>query len=91
MLRNFFLCLLLNVNSNCIASISIVNTALKEKSIGTTIETKEFYFLCKTAGTSNKNWLLLGTNYSFTAQVAHPLIQEFTRTPHFRKIPSLFI
>lgn len=89
-LQNFFLCLLLNADSNCIASISIANVPLNEKSTGT-IETKEFYFLCKTAGTSNKNWLSLGTNYTFIAQVAHPLIQEFNRTPHFRKIASLFI
>lgn len=86
-LQNFFLCLLLNVDSNFIASMSIVNGVLKEKSTGT-IETREFYFLCKTAGTSNKNWLSLGTNYTFIAQAACPLIQEFNRTPHFRKIPS---
>lgn len=89
-LQNFFLCLLLNVDSNCIASISTVNVVLKDKSMGTT-ETKEFYFLCKTAGRSNKNWLSLGTSHSFIAQAARPLIQEFNRTPHFRKIPSLFI
>jgi len=38
-----FISLLLNVDSNCMGSISIVNVALKEKSMGAK-KTKEFYF-----------------------------------------------
>lgn len=74
---------MLNVDSNCMGSISIVNVALKEKSMGAK-ETKEFYFSVKQQGISKKNWVSLGTNYTFTAKVTHQLIQEFNRTPpHF--------
>lgn len=45
-LQNVFLYLLLNVDSNCMGSIGIVNVALKEKSMGAK-ETKEFYFPVK--------------------------------------------
>lgn len=84
---NFISLLIAKRRFNCMGSISIVNIVLKEKSMGAK-ETKEFYFSVKTAGISNKNWVSLGTNYTFTAEVAHQLIQEFsTKTTYFFKSP----